>query len=664
MICLSLYSIFHLNLAYSSIEEEQRPEIMRRCYWPLLRLAREKNLPMGIEASGYTLETVAELDPAWLDELRWLTSEGPCEFIGSGYAQIIGPLVPAEVNTANLHLGNQVYDRLLGFRPTVAMVNEQTYSAGMVQHYLDAGYQAIVMEWNNPVRYHPEWSREWQTLPQRACGSNDESIPVIWNNAIAFQKFQRYVYGELELNEYLDYLRVYVASGPCVFPLYGNDVEIFDFRPGRYHTEPLMAGHSEWVKISALFDALLNVKEFRLIRPRQVLDLMQISGAGHLLHLESPGQPIPVKKQDKYNITRWAVTGRNNFGINSICWRIYEMLKVTSSVDSDSWRELCYLWSSDFRTHITQKRWDIYLERLAAFEKKVGEIKMKASDPLPSVPVEREAGKGITPTFNSHVESNGRFLNVEAEIMKVRLNCRRGLAIDGIWIKGATDRSLVGTLYHGFYNDISMGADYYTGHLVFEAPGQPKVTDLNPVQPQIEDTVSWIRIDGGVSTPLGPVSKSIYVYRDIPRIDIEYRLDWEVIPVGSLRLGHITLNPEAFERDTLFYSTHNGSKVAEKYFLGETNIDHGAAVSFLVSAKHAIGITDGVVQIGDAHHSINVKIDKRSAALIGLVTYRQVENTYFCRLSLSAREMDETSKTTGWKLGGESPVIRISLTIT
>jgi len=153
---LLFYTIFHLNLAYSSIEEEQRPDVVQSCYWPLLRLARKYNLPFGIEAPAYTLETVATIDPAWLPELRRLTTKGPCEVIGSGYAQIIGPLVPAKGNAANLRLGHQVFERLLGFRPKIALVNEQAYSAGLIQHYLDAGYQAMVMEWDNPAHCHPE----------------------------------------------------------------------------------------------------------------------------------------------------------------------------------------------------------------------------------------------------------------------------------------------------------------------------------------------------------------------------------------------------------------------------------------------------------------------------------------------------------------------------
>ena len=47
------YAIFHLNLAFSSIEEETRPEVVEKCYWPLLRLASDMHVPLGIEATGF-----------------------------------------------------------------------------------------------------------------------------------------------------------------------------------------------------------------------------------------------------------------------------------------------------------------------------------------------------------------------------------------------------------------------------------------------------------------------------------------------------------------------------------------------------------------------------------------------------------------------------------
>jgi len=209
---LQLFSFFHLNLAYSAIGVEQRPTVIERCYWPLLRLARERGLPFGIEASAWTLETIAQIDPTWVDELRDLVTNGPCEFIGCGYAQVIGPLVPTAVNEANFRLGMQRYEALLGLRPKMALVNEQAYSAGLVPLYQEAGYESLIMEWNNPARVHPEWDAEWRYLPQYACGTGEQALPLVWNKSISFQKFQRYVHGEIELDEYLGYVRSHAGG--------------------------------------------------------------------------------------------------------------------------------------------------------------------------------------------------------------------------------------------------------------------------------------------------------------------------------------------------------------------------------------------------------------------------------------------------------------------
>ena len=70
---------------------------------------------------------------------------------------------------------------------------------------------------------------------------------------------------------------------------------------------------------------------------------------------------------------------------------------------------------------------------------------------------------------------------------------------------------------------------------------------------------------------------------------------------GSLRLGYITINPEAFFQPNLFYATHNGGNDLE-YFKMTEPINHGDAVSFLVSAKQALGCTGSVVKLGDHRH--------------------------------------------------------------
>ncbi len=636
---LRLFTVFHLNLAYSSIEEEQRPDVIQRCYWPLLRLARHYGVPLGIEASGYTLETAAAIDPAWIAELRRLTAEGVCEFIGSGYAQIIGPLVPADVNAANLRLGSEVYERLVGFRPRVALVNEQAYSAGLLRHYVDAGYQAIVMEWDNPASCHLEWPREWGFLPQIAVGQSGEEIPVIWGNSIAFQKFQRYAHGDLEMEEHVAYLKEQVGESPRAFSLYSNDVEVFDFRPGRYHTEAALQKGSEWERIGRLLQALQADESLVFISPSEVLELLSQPGAGNRLHLESAREPVPVKKQGKYNLTRWAVTGRDSLSVNTACWRIHTAFRQQPDVDQEARRELCYLWSSDFRTHITASRWKRYLERLAALENRVS-VDTGTVEHGTVVRGGHSKGSGI-PT----VERQGRWLIANTESVRVRLSCRRGLTIDGLWLGSFDGPPLCGTLPHGYYTDIAMGADWYTGHVIMEPPGQPKVTDLSPVEPtaQILETGD-ILVETTVATGLGPVVKRMLIRAGEPRVELSYRFDWETVPLGSLRLVNVTLNPEAFDSRTLGYRTHNGGRCAEQFALSGEVVQHGEPISSLVSATSGIGITEGWVEIRDATRGLRVEVDKTSAAMIGFLTYRELGDSYFCRLALSAAEVDETRR--------------------
>lgn len=636
---LQVYVLFHLNLAYSSIGEEQRSAVVKCCYWPLLHLARDAGFPLAIEASAFTLETAATIDPDWMAELRRLVHEGQCEFVGSGYSQLIGPLVPAEVNAANLRLGNEAYERLLGCRPQVALVNEQAYSAGIVGHYLDAGYRAIVMEWNNPARYHVEWDAEWRYLPQYACALDGRKIPLIWNNSIFFQKFQRYAHGEMELDEYCRFIHAHCSESARVFPLYGNDVEVFDFRPGRYQTEAELHGEGEWRRISALFATLLADETLQLVMPSAVLQLLDEPGAGQVLRLESPEDPVPVKKQEKYNSSRWAVTGRDDLGINTVCWRIYDALSRSDSASESQWRELCYLWSSDFRTHITEERWLDYRERLRAFAKLVtAESRVSIQNFQASRSSET---KVLAPGVR--VERVGHILEVETKTVGIRLNCRRGLAIDAIWFKDISDTPLCGTLPHGYYDDISLGADFYTGHLVLETPAQYRITDLLPVSPTVRRVNDvCLEVSATVTTPIGEIEKLVRV--NDGKVSLTSRLNWQELPLGSLRLFAVTLNPQAFEKSSLFFRTHNGGFGAETFLMNNKQVNHGGAASFLVSSKQVLGCTEGGVDLGDEKKFLRLTVDKLSSALVGFITFRPVGETYFARCSFSANEMDETSR--------------------
>ncbi|MDE3113976.1 MAG: glycoside hydrolase family 57, partial [Pseudomonadota bacterium] len=453
---LHLFALFHLNLAFSSIEEEQRAEVIRRCYWPLLRLA-ETHGPIGLEATAYTLEEIASRDPAWIEKARALIASGRIELIGSGYAQLIGPLVPAEVNEANLRIGNALYESFFGVRPSLALVNEQAYSAGLVGLYLDAGYRALLMDWDNPAAHHPEWSAETRHLPQRALGSDGRTIALLWTNTVAFQKLQRFAHGDLPLGEYLDYVRARRGAANRMLCLYASDAEIFDFRPGRYKTEEVCSDR-EWPRLGEAFAALAHEPGTTLIAPAEALDVPAHGEAWQTLRLESAACPVPVKKQRKYNLSRWAVTGRDDIAINAACERIYRGLMARDAGDA-AWKELCYLWSSDFRTHITEKRWAGFCVRLAEAEREWS-----------AAPPPRIAAPDGAPLTERHID-------IETPALTARLDRRRGLAIERLHFAPHA-RAAVGGLPHGHFDDIALQADWYTGDCVFEAPGEHKLTDL------------------------------------------------------------------------------------------------------------------------------------------------------------------------------------------
>jgi hypothetical protein len=629
---LNLYCVFHLNLAYSSVEDKQRPDIIERCYWPLTHLIRDLGLPIGIEASGYTLEVASMLDPAWISALKKSLEHG--EFVGSGYAQIIGPLIPAEMNRWNQGIGIKTYEKLLGSRPKVALVNEMAYASGVVSSYLESGYQAIIMEWNNPRKYHPEWEGDWRYFPQRALGNTGREIPLIWADSIAFQKFQRYVHGELELKEYIEFLYAH-DHGHGYFPLYVNDVEIFDFRPGRYKSEAKPSHSREWDRIIALFEELKTRAEFRFVAPSAVLQGLADAHGGNRLRLESPDQPIPVKKQEKYNINRWALTGRDDLGCNTACYQIYAGFKHGQPTEDD-WKELCYLWSSDFRTHITQKRWDAYCTRLKTSK----EIWHPKTSTLKS---HGETLKTPYRDLAAIIEEDERLLTIDGEMLKCVFNKRKGLTISALTFKAVSPEPLIGTLPHGYFEDIAWAADFFSGHTIIETPGEHKTTDLEPCTPDIAKEGACIVI-GTEIRHAGVVFSRKYrldLVKGIMRVHLDIFLPARVLAL--IHILNLTFIPTAFEKESLFFSTHLGGRELETFAVGGGEIHHARTLSALISATQGLGNTEGIVSVGDSKKRLVFQLDQSLAALIAHVHYSPIHaDRYFLRLSYSAQEMDET----------------------
>ena len=69
---LALYSIFHGNLNYSSIDKEMYEYIIDTCYWPLIDIAKDYKFKTGIEIPTNTIQIINEIDPLFIRELKKL----------------------------------------------------------------------------------------------------------------------------------------------------------------------------------------------------------------------------------------------------------------------------------------------------------------------------------------------------------------------------------------------------------------------------------------------------------------------------------------------------------------------------------------------------------------------------------------------------------------
>jgi hypothetical protein len=674
---LKLYSIFHVNLLYSSIPEWKRKEVIERCLWPLLGLATEHRLPIAIEAPGHTLDIAARLDPSWVRALKEAVRSKLVEFAGSGYSQIVAPLVPSSVNEWNLQAGKETYRRLLGTMPSLWYVNEQAYSAGIVEHYVKLGAQGIVMEWNNPRALHPEWSDEYKYYPQVAVGSERNRIKLIWNNSIAFQKLQRYAHGDIDREDLLSYLLSHLSETGRYFCLYGNDAEIFDFRPGRFKTEPELAGPVEWTRLAGFCRGLQSDPRFQLIFPSEVLKSPPVPSKSYLpLSLESPSQPIPVKKQPKYNVTRWAVTGRDSLYVNTLCHRLYQ--SITRMIEENGnpkalnqlKKSLCFLWSSDFRTHITAERWQAFMTEIENLLRETAGPGQSTGQSMGHAGKRR--GPHIVPLslngldgslfVRSRAETTGRahvsgpgvsevskekgFLQISTPFTQVRLDLRRGLAIETLRFPEIWPAPLVGTVPHGYFDDIALSADWYTGNSVLQRPGKPQVADLEPVEADVvagsDEGEGWVGCVVSVPTEIGPVTKRIRVYRKRPQIDLDYTFEWRTIPAGSFKTGFVTLLPESYDLTGLFYATHNGGSSLEVFRMHHQSITQNGPASSVVTASSGLGATEGLVLMGDARKAIAIHVDPSICAAMPMIAFRLVPPSFFGRVMFSCGELDET----------------------
>ena len=357
---MNLFTIFHANLAFSSIPYRHYDWILDNCYWPLLDLVETKSVKTGLEFSGQTLEILNELDPSIINKIQTLAENNLIETVCGGQYQSIGPLMPAKDNIFNYTEGRETFKKVLGEDAKILYLPEQTVSKGVLDLIHKSGFETVFIEWNNIVRFGESGvDRKLLFLSPRLNSLNGSKLRVLWNHSVLFQKVQRYIFGEIEIEDVLDYLNQESNGSKGILCFYGSDLEVFGHFPGNTIQFEKKMSTQRWSRYAALIDRLTQSYEFML--PSQGVMENNINDS---VDLGSTAFPIICKKQPKYNPVRWSVCGRGAYQLNRACYHISEKINllaesesITTEMEKELRKQLAPSWASDYRTFTSEDKW-------------------------------------------------------------------------------------------------------------------------------------------------------------------------------------------------------------------------------------------------------------------------------------------------------------------
>jgi hypothetical protein len=610
---MKVAAFFHLNLAYSSIDAERWPDLLRHCYTPLLDLAEV--LPIGLEINGWSLEQLQNLAPAWVDRLRDSCARGRVGILGSGYVQLIGPLVPATAQAANFHWGNQVVQQLLHQQPRIALVHEMAYAEGLNRLYHQAGFHTLILEEENLLA-----SLGWPVRPARI---GHPAMNLLLASSTLMQKTQRFVQGDLSQSELLSALQAKEKEEGIHF-LYSGDLEIFGFRPNRYRNEHRAPASSDWPMLGGLFEEVASMHEWQ--HPGEWRHSEEDKGrAARLLWAQDCAI---VKKQRKYNLSRWAVTGRNDLLLNTYAHNLTR-LAATTPPSSRRWLPLVKTWASDLRTHITPKRMQTMERHLRVFRRRCPSLPTLMGLPL----VEWRDQEGVCLRHDAY------HLCIETPTLRATLLLRRGGCFHSLCFKSHGQPSLHSP-GQGSFRALELTADFYSGLALLDSTQEPmRWTNLEPIQPRFLLSRDQLLLQWSLPAPKGVFRQQLGFSLQQEECQVVYDLSGMDQHLHILRLGGFCLSPALVPAAQLRLSFADALGHTHNYRV--RSMDQSLPVSLRVSCAGGIP-AQGQLSLHGRQRGLRFSWDPHHNAALPLLLHRPDGKSHLTRLFWSNGELDET----------------------
>ncbi len=136
----------HANIQYSQLAPERRQWVMKNCYEKLFDVIDGGDYKIAFEASGITIEDMANQAPEVLAKLKKLVAEGKIEPVSSPYIHFMLANIPKEVCVHSLKHSLDVWEKYVGKRPVIGWNPECGWASYIPDVYKEAGMEALVMD--------------------------------------------------------------------------------------------------------------------------------------------------------------------------------------------------------------------------------------------------------------------------------------------------------------------------------------------------------------------------------------------------------------------------------------------------------------------------------------------------------------------------------------
>ena len=274
--------------------------------------------------------------------------------------------------------------------------------------------------------------------------------------------------------------------------------------------------------------------------------------------------------------------------------------------------------SSDFRTHITEKRWTEYLERL---------------NKLQTLSNERKISRNYLLTNQTEFQDGTIYC---------QFNNLKGMTVERIGLNNKP--YLFGKVAHGFFSRMDMCSDWYSGNTVFQPPGKSQTTDLSKTD--------ILRAEDNLSTSFqcknnfleGAIEKTFTFSKNQSTLEVDYGFHLTPLSIGSLRFCYLTFNPDEIDENSFELTSHAGGIEPSIYKLPKKEFNHGENPTNVVSSNNLIPVTENYFTIKTKTYLLKVEILSATHTPGLMAKFKKSKEGNLFRLFFSLSEYDETRK--------------------